>query len=400
VGFRSHILFIIENDTFPFDTRVWQEALVAKSLGHKVSVISPKLSVFKKSFEVIKGIEIHRHSGPGNIPGRLGFIIEYLNALFWELLLCIKIYLKSPFTIIHAANPPDHIFILALLFRCFGVKFVFDHHDLAPQLFLCKFGGKKNFIYHILLLMERMSCKTADVIVSANDSFKKIVQKVHGVPAEKIFVVRNDPSVDRFITVVKSSKKAENNGTVNVLYLGGIGTQDGVDILIKITNIAVNDLGLNNLKLNVIGDGDGLESAKRLSREFHLGTHINFAGYIFDRKIINEYFACADICVEPAPKNEVNNHSTFVKIMEYMVVGKPIIAFDLDETRFSAEGAAIFIEEGNLRAFAEAIQKLAVDDSLRAKLGQYGQQRVLTTLNWANSSKVLKKAYDYLNFYQ
>lgn len=390
-----HVLFIVENNTVPPDVRVWREARTVKQAGYPVTIISPQNSHFSKSYEVIDEIEIYRHPVVKNKGGKINQLVEYANALFWEVLLSLRVFFKKRFQIIHAANPPDHVFLIALLFKLFGVKFIFDHHDLAPELYISKFNGKKKMIYRLLSLMEKLSCLTANAVVSTNQSYKKHVITKHGIKPEKIFIVRNDPE-ELNAQINDSIKQYRNKHLIELLYIGSINNQDGVDLMIKVVHILVSQLSQMQINCTVVGDGDDLPRVKRLCTELCLNQYFNFTGYIYDRKIIKKYIEEADICLETAPYNEANSKSTFIKVMEYMAEGKPIVAFDLDETRYSAEGSALLVEQGNLRAFAEAIEKLISDPGLRERLGKYGQSRIANVLNWNNSSRELMRTYEYV----
>ena len=331
-----------------------------------------------------------------NRGGKINQLVEYANAFFWEVLICLRVYFcTGRFHIIHGANPPDHIFLIALLFRLFGVKFIFDHHDLAAELYLCKFGGKKKLIYRLLSFMEKLSCRTADAIISTNQSYKKYVIETHGIKPEKIFIVRNDPEE----IGPQPHERTGHERTIpltKLLYIGSINSQDGVDILVRVVQVLVSQLNQRQVHCTVVGDGDDLRRVKGLCTELCMDPYFEFTGYIYDRKMIQRLMEGADICLETAPYNEVNCRSTFIKIMEYMAAGKPIVAFDLDETRYSAQGSALLIEPGNLRAFAEGIERLVSDPTLRKTLGECGQRRISETLNWNNSSRELLKVYQSL----
>lgn len=392
---KPKILFVVENNNVPTDIRVWREARTAKQVGYSVTIISPKTKHFPKSYEVIDDIEIYRHCVIENKGGQINTLVEYANALFWEVFICLRVFLRKRFHVIHGANPPDHIFLIALPFKLFGVKFIFDHHDLAPELYVCKFDGRKKMIYGLLSLMEKLSCLTADVIVSTNQSYKKHVIKRHGINPDKIFIVRNDPEAPE-TEQHEPVDQYRSKQVTQLLYMGSINNQDGVDLLIKVVHILVQQLNQKQIHCTVVGDGDDLPRVKRLSGELGMNSHFNFTGYIHDRKIVRKYIEGADICLETAPFSEVNGRSTFIKVMEYMAAGKPIVAFDLEETRFSAQDSALLIEQGNLRAFAEAIEKLVRDPMLREELGRYGRSRIAKELNWDNSSRELMKAYEYV----
>lgn len=379
----------------PRDIRVWREALTARGAGYSVAVIAPRSSSYPKRYEVIDGIEIYRHPCPGSSGGKLGQLAEYGAALLWETLLSLKLFFKNRFDIIHGANPPDHIFLIALLFRPFGVKYIFDHHDLAPELYVCKYNGKKNAAYRLLSAMERLSCRAADAVISTNRSYKAHVMERHGVPPEKIFIVRNDPEqpapralpLGRFL----------NGRPTRLVYVGSINRQDGVDAVMRTVHILMNDLGKRRIHCTVVGDGDDLPRVKGLCAQLGVAPQVTFTGYVNSRAAVKAIIEDADICLETAPHSEVNCKSTFIKVMEYMSAGKPIVAFDLEETRYSAQGAALLVEQGNLRAFAEATARLIDDPELRARLGADGKRRIATELNWDKAARELLRAYDYVS---
>jgi glycosyltransferase involved in cell wall biosynthesis len=392
--YSLHILFIVENNTVPTDIRVWREAKTARKSGYDVSVIAPQSKVFCKKYEVIDGINIYRHPTLSNGGSKLNQLFEYGNAFLWESILSLQVFLNKRFDIIHAANPPDHIFLIARLFRLFGVRFIFDHHDLAPELYLGKFSSSRNLVYRVLKLMERFSCKTADAVVSTNESYKRIVLNRHGLNSESVFVVRNDPEVEEE-RKLKPQGEVLNNGQKELLFVGSINVQDGVDLLIKTVHILVNRLQQCKIHCTVVGDGDHLQRVQRLCDELGVRSFFTFTGYVHDRRIVQEHIEEADICLETAPDSEANRKSTFIKVMEYMLSGKPVVAFDLDETRFTVAEAGVLVEPNNLIHFAKAIQELIENPSKRRSLGQMARSRILNGLNWDNASKEMMRAYKY-----
>jgi glycosyltransferase involved in cell wall biosynthesis len=391
---KKHVLFIVENNAAPHDARVWPEALVAKQNGYNVSIISPESELVHGKIEVIDGIEIYRHPRSFKNSGKISFIFEYLNAIFWEFILSFRIYKKKPFQIIHAANPPDHIFILAIFYKLFGVKYIFDHHDLSPELYLAKFAKQKDFVFNILNYLEKLSCKLADVVISSNDSYKKIVINKHLINPDKVFVVRNDPNLNNFLIGEKIREKDKRK--TSLLFLGSIGYQDGVDNLIKALHYLVYKLEEKDFLCRIIGGGDALPMAQQLTKKLELEDYVIFKGLILGRKKIVKYLNEADICLEPAPDNEVNRHSTFIKIMEYMAAGKPIVAFDLPETRYSTNNSAILIKPMDIKGFANGIKELIVNQDLRNKLSKKGKERIELKLNWTKASSNLIQAYNYI----
>jgi glycosyltransferase involved in cell wall biosynthesis len=391
---KKHVLFIVENNAAPHDARVWPEALVVQKNGYDVTVISPENELVRGKHEIIDGIQIYRHPRPPKASGKIAFILEYVSATYWEFLLSLRIYKNKPFQIIHGANPPDHLFVLALFYKLLGVKYIFDHHDLTPELYLAKFSKNKDIIYRLLNWLEKLSCKLADAVVSSNNSYKRIVIKKHLINPQKVFVVRNDPKPENF--TVRETIPQDDSSKINLLFLGSIGPQDGIDILLKALHYLVYKLEKRNFICRVVGGGESLAMAKDLAKTLKLESFLDFKGLILGRENVAKYLHTADICLEPAPDNAVNRHSTFIKIMEYMATGKPIVAFNLTETRYSTNNSAVLIEPGNIKSFALGIKDLMDNSKLRVMLGRKGQERIRTTLNWANASFNLKQAYESL----
>jgi len=390
---RSHVLCIVENNSVPKDIRVWREAHAIRQWDIKVSIISPRSERDSLPFEKREGIEIYRYPNIEFIHGKAAFIAEYLNALFWQSVLALKIFIHHPFQVIHAANPPDMIFLLAWFYRLFGTRFIFDHHDLSPEVYLSRFSGRKDLFYHMLYLCEKLSCRTADAIISTNRSFKDIVMKRHGIEGKRFHIVRNDPVHRETPQQEDYHSEALGDESIVIGYLGTINPQDGVDILIEAAALLVHDMNVHNLKYLIMGDGDALQSVRNKVREMKLDPYVDFTGFIHEKSIIHSNLARTDICVEPAPDNEMNRYSTFIKIMEYMEAGKPIVAFDLRETRYSSGGSALLVEPKDTRGFAGAIKQLVDAPELRRQLGETGKKRIRKALNWDKAAEELKEAY-------
>jgi glycosyltransferase involved in cell wall biosynthesis len=405
------ILMLLEN-CFPQDVRPRNEAASLIKAGYKVSVISirmkgqkikeqvdgvhvyriPQLTLFKKTYRVNPS---KLQNILNNLKSRIGYFYEYFYFTSACMLVSLYILITRGFDVIHAHNPPDTLFIVGGFYKLLGKKFVFDHHDLSPELYMTKFRGKKDLLHKILLSSERFSCTLADVVISSNNSYKEIVTNRHLLDCSKVFVVRNDP-------VINSRPQRRRESSIDIsdekkkkvlLYVGIINPQDGMDILLKALHYLVTTLDEKNFICNIVGDGDALPLMKQLASELNLTEYVDFKGFIFDRNRIREYLQLSDVCLEPAPYNEINKHSTFIKIMEYMGAGKPIVAFDLKETRYSADGAAMLINPGGIKGFAEAIKKLLDNLSLREKLGRAGLERIKNKLNWENTSLNLVEAY-------
>jgi glycosyltransferase involved in cell wall biosynthesis len=285
--------------------------------------------------------------------------------------------------------------MIGIFYKLVGKKYVFDHHDLSPELYLTRVSGKRDIIYRGLIFFEGLACRFSDIIISTNESYRQIEIDRYSVDSQKIFIVRNNPIVNDCIVGGdgNSSAKPDNQIKKILLFLGSINPQDGVDGLLQIVHYLVYVLKRKDFVCRIIGDGDYLDTAKRLSRELNIIDHVEFTGMITDREKLKKYLAQADIGIEPAPLNEVNKYSTFIKVMEYMAASKPVVAFDLVETRYSVDGAALLVPPRDHEGFAHAIEKLLNAPLLREQLGKTGLERIEKELNWEKTAVNLTKAY-------
>lgn len=385
---KKHILIIVENLPVPFDRRVWQEANTLKDNGAKVSIICPKMKGYTESYEVISGIEIYRHSLPLEARGAAGYLMEYSVALFWQFVLSWKIFFKKRFHVIHGCNPPDLIFLVALWFKIFGVKYVFDHHDINPELYIAKFN-KKGFFYKVMVLFERLTFATANYSIATNESYKEIAIRRGKMKADRIQVIRSGPKLDRLKLLPPDSKYFKGRKHL-VGYVGVIGEQEGIDLLLEsVKHIASMR---SDIQFAIVGGGSDLEILKQLTEKLGLSEFVDFYGRVPDDLLV-AILNSADICVNPDKPTEMNNLSTMNKIMEYMALKKPVVQYDLKEGRFSAQEASLYATCGDTRDFAEKIMQLADDPELRLKMGTFGYNRVLNELSWDYEKEKL------INFY-
>lgn len=393
---KKNILMIVEN-FFPNDHRVRKEAEVLKK-RFNVCVIALRNYKSEKLIEVIEGVRVFRIPEFPALPFvKLSYMLEYLYFTGVAVALFLISHFIYRYKVVHVHNPPDTLFIIGLLCRCLSVKFVFDHHDLMPELYLTKFPNKKNILYWMLLFSEKLSCRLANVIISTNQSYKDLEISRHNIKRDKIFIVRNDPIIDECTNYGRNDAFHSNSDKKALLFLGGINMQDGVDFLLYAISYLVYTLNRKDVICNIVGSGDYLETVKVIAAELNLNDYVDFKGQVFDREKIKKYLDKSDIGIEPAPDNELNRHCTFIKVMEYMAAAKPIVAFDLKETRYSANGSAILIPSGDVKRFAEAIVKLLDDAELRQKLGTAGFARVSSQLTWEKAAANLQCAYESLN---
>jgi glycosyltransferase involved in cell wall biosynthesis len=390
---NKHILIIVENLPVPFDRRVWQEASTLKENGADVSIICPQMKGYMTSFEIIDGIEIYRHPLP--IEGRtvFGYFLEYSFALFWEFILSWKIYFKKRFQVIHGCNPPDLIFVAALWFKIFGVKYVFDHHDINPELYYAKFG-KKSILYMGMIILERLTFLTANFSIATNESYKEIAIRRGKMNKNKIQVIRSGPKLDR-LKLLPPDKKFFKGRKYLVGYVGVIGKQEGLDLLLESIKFIV--LQRNDIQFAIVGGGSDLENLKQLSAKMELNEYVDFYGRVPDDLLI-AVLNSSDVCVNPDKPTEMNNLSTMNKIMEYMALKKPVVQYDLKEGRFSAQDSSLYAKNGDTTDFALKIMQLIDDAELRNKMGNYGYSRVLNELSWEYEKEKLLGFYTRILF--
>lgn len=383
------ILIIVENLPVPFDTRVWQEATTLVSNGYTVSVICPKGKGYEAAEEIREGVHIFRHDLPVEGNGFVGYLKEYGTAFKEELRLAKKVYRTIGFEVIQGCNPPDNIFLIALFFKKYGVKYVFDHHDLCPELFEAKFG-KKGLLYFSQILLERMNYKSCVFAFVTNQSYRKIAIKRNKMKPQNVLILRSGPKMERM-------KKMPPNVLIKrgypymVGYLGVIGQQEGVEYLLQAAQyIKERD---NNVFWGIVGGGPHLEALKKKAQEMGLTDCVEFTGRVDDQKML-EYLNTADVCVNSDEYNSMNDKSTMNKILEYMALGKPIVQFDLTEGRYSAGKASLYAKRNDATDMAEKIVTLLNDQELREKMGNYGYRRITEKLNWEHTSQALLDGYN------
>ncbi|HMD95931.1 MAG TPA: glycosyltransferase family 4 protein [Terriglobia bacterium] len=373
----------------PVDRRVWQEARTLTAAGYRVSIICPKGSGFDLSRETLEGIDIYRHriweaSGP------LGYLIEYGSALAVEFFLALRIYARTRFRVLQACNPPDTMFLIGLFFKLFGVRFIFDHHDLNPELFETKFH-QKGFFYRLVCLAERLTFRTADVAIATNDSYRDIALSRGGISPERSFVVRSCPDLDNLRRQPPRPELKEGKDHL-VVYLGVMGPQDGLDLLLESIRALVKDENRDDTLFVLIGGGTELPSLKAAAHAKDLDEVVRFTGRLPDDEV-GAYFATSDLGVAPDPKNAMNDVSTMNKVLEYMAYDLPVVLYDLTEGRRSAEDAALYARDNNPFDFARQIAKLLDSEALRRELGRRGRRRIEERLNWSIEKQALLKAY-------
>jgi len=366
---------------------VWQEATTLRSAGYGVSIICPTGKGYEKKFESIDGIDIHRYDLPNEAEGALGYLIEYSAALFWTFLLSLRIR----FDVIHACNPPDLFFLIGGFYKLFGKKFLFDHHDANPELYEAKFG-RRGFLWKVMVWVEKLTFRTADVSIATNESYRRIALTRGGMDPDKVFVVRSGPSLER-MKIQKSDERLKQGRKFLVGYVGVMGKQEGIDLLLQSVAHLVKQR--QDVHFALVGGGTSLEEMKALARELGVADYVTFTGRAPDAELL-AVLNTADVCVNPDVANEMNDISTMNKIMEYMALGKPIVQFDLTEGRYSAQDASLYAKRNDPADFACKIIELVDDPARRERMGEYGRRRVLDTLEWRHEVPRLLAAYEAL----
>jgi glycosyltransferase involved in cell wall biosynthesis len=388
---NKKVLIIVENLPVPFDPRVWKEACSLREHGYDVTVLCPKGKNYRQGYERLEGIHIYRHPMPKEGNGVLGYVCEFSSALFWEAIYTTWIYFRRGFRVIQGCNPPDDIFLIALPFKLFGVKYIFDHHDANPELYLSKYETK-GLLYRAQKLLEKLTYRFSDVVMATNQSYKELAVKRGGMCPEDVFVVRNGPDTETF-------KAAPPNPTLRhgkkylVGYVGTMSIQEGLDILLDVA-LHIRSMGRQDVHFTCVGGGPGLAGLRQMVKAKNLEDVVDFTGRIPDQELL-DILSTADVCVNPDKPCEMNNISTMIKIMEYMALGKPIVQFDLKEGRFSAGEASLYADNHDMVAdFAARILWLLDHPEERERMGEIGRKRVETELAWKFSVENLLAAYE------
>jgi glycosyltransferase involved in cell wall biosynthesis len=393
-GRAKRVLIIVQNLPVPFDRRVWLECKALVAAGYDVTVVCPK-GKNDPAYEVIDTVRIYKYRpyAPGG--SKASFIAEYVYSFLgtaWKTLLARR---RGPFAVMQACNPPDIFWPIAMALRLADrTKFVFDHHDLCPELFQSRFPDGPRLPYRGLLALERRTHRTADHVISTNDSYRDIAIRRSGKAPEDVTVVRTGPDPDKLSRGPQDPAQRRGHRFL-AAYIGVMGPQDGVDIVVRAADIVVHDMGRDDIAFTVIGSGDCFDELVALRDELKLGDHVEFTGRAPDEQV-KKILSTADVGLSPDPKNPLNDVSTMNKTMEYMSFELPVVAFDLRETRVSAAAAAVYVTPNDVREYAKAIVDLMDDEATRAQLAKVGRTRVEDELAWSHQERAYVGVYDRL----
>ncbi len=386
------VLIVVENLPVPLDRRVWLEATSLVAAGYQVSVICPTGRGWDAEREVIEGVHIYRYPEPPEAhSGAVAYAREYGAALWHMFRLARVVWRERGFDVIQGCNPPDLIFLLALRYRLRGVRYLFDHHDVSPEVFEAKFG-RRGFLYRVMLWWEWMSFATASVSIATNESFRRVAIERGGMPTEDVFVVRSAPKIEKF--EIRRADPAVRKGARTVLgYVGVIGQQEGMDLLVEAVDLLVRKLGQGDLHAVIVGFGPQLAEVERDVAARGLQEHFTFTGALYGEDLLRVLNSC-DIGVSPDPKNAMNDISTMNKVMEYMTLEKPVVQFDLTEGRASAGDASLYARANDPADFAAKVMEAIEAPEMAREMGRRGRARVFEALSWSHSVPHLLAAYD------
>ena len=387
---RRSVLILVENLPSPFDRRVWQEASALRDAGYDVSIVCPTGRGYERRFEIIDDVHIHRYRLPVEASGALGYALEYAAALSWSFMLSLRVAFTRGFDVIHACNPPDLFVFIGALFKPFGRKFLFDHHDLNPELYEAKFG-RRDWLYRLMLKLEYLTFRVADVSIATNESYRRVAIERGRMAPERVFVVRSGPSLER-LGILPPDEKLRCGRRFLVGYVGVMGQQEGIHYLLEAARHIVFGLGRTDIHFGLVGGGTALQDMKALAVRLKVDQYVTFTGRVPDADML-AMLNTADVCVNPDVANEMNDKSTMNKIMEYMALGKPIVQFDLTEGRYSAQQASLYALRNDPLDLGEKIVALLDDPERRARMGAFGRRRVENELEWRHEIPKLLAAY-------
>ena len=385
------ILMVLENRPALLDTRVWPEAMALRDQGFQVCIVSPKEKASDPTYRCLGGIHLYSYSLPTFPNNTFGYLLEYGLSMLQTWWLSLRVLRQHGFDAIHAANPPDTFFFLHWFYRLLGKRFIFDQHDLSPELFQVKFGGRAAFLQPLLFWLERRSYCVATCIVTTNESQCWNAITRGQCDLAKVFIVRNGPELDRLYRI-PADPELKRGRPFLLVYLGAMETQDGVEYALHALHELVFRQGRRDISLALLGDGSRLQALKQMACTLGLGDYVHFTGWVNDEEI-RRYLSTADIGLCPEPRNGLNEYCTMVKTMEYMALGLPIVAFDLRETRATCQDTALYATPNAVSDFACQIARLLEEPEMRARMGQCARKLVEERLCWDHQKRYLWQAY-------
>ena len=391
---RGRVLIIVQNLPVPFDRRVWLECQTLTKAGYQVAVVCPK-GPGDPTRAVLDGVEIYKYRpyAPGG--SKASFVLEYVYSFLATLWLSLRAAAAGRPSVVQACNPPDIFWPIGLLFRAlFGARFVFDHHDLCPELFESRFPDGPKAVHRALLGLERRTVKSADHVIETNASYREIDIERNGASPQRATIVRTGPDPDR-LRPVAPVPELKRGRQYLVAYIGVMGPQDGVDIVLRVADVVVHKMGRSDVSFTLMGSGDCWRDLVKIRDELDLSGYVELTGRVPDETVA-AVLSTADLGLSPDPKNPLNDVSTMNKTMEYMAFGLPVLAFDLRETRVSADGAGAYATPNDVDDMARLLVELLEDEPRRKAMGAAGRARVEAELAWQHQASRYLAVYDNL----
>jgi glycosyltransferase involved in cell wall biosynthesis len=384
-------VMIVENNSYPSDTRVRNEAETLVAAGYDVTVICPR-GKDQPWREDIRGVHALRFPPPPGGSGFLGYVLEFGYGTAIAALYVLWCWVSRGLDVVHVHNPPDTLFTAGLLPKIAGKKLIYDHHDLAPELYLSKFERDGGSVHKVLLLLEKWSCRFANYVITVNESYRQQDIARNGIPADKVTIVRNGPVLSRF-SLVPPDAELRARAPIIFGYVGHISRQDGLDHMLRALYHLETDLDYKDWFAVIIGRADNADELRQLAAELGITEKLQFTGHLNSDQLL-PLLSAADICLVPDPSNPLNDKSTMIKVMEYMALEKPVVGYELAETKASAGDAGLYAEPNNPLAMARELQRLVEDPALRERLGKIGRKRVEDQLSWDYSASHLLEVYN------
>jgi len=392
--YGKHVCIVVQNLPVPFDRRVWAECRALRAAGYEVSVVCPK-GKDDPSYAELEGVHLYKYRAFPPITRQVMFVAEYAYSILATLVHLVRAWRRRPFSVVQVCNPPDVLWAAAFPFQVlFGVKLVFDQHDLCPELYLSRFGTAAALPYKALVLTEKITYKLASAVISTNESYRAVAMTRGGKRPADVTVVRTGPDPSRMRRGEPEPELRRGHDHL-LVYIGVMGPQDGVDLALRTMHHIVHVRGRADVALTLIGDGDAGPELRRLAVELDLGEHVHFTGRAPD-DLVKRVMSTADIGLSPDPKNPLNDVSTMNKTMEYMAYELPVVAFDLVETKVSAADAALYATPNEIDAYADLVLELLDDDVRRKQMGAAGRRRVEDVLAWEHQTGPYVAVHDRL----
>jgi glycosyltransferase involved in cell wall biosynthesis len=392
---NNRVLMLLENNPYHWDVRVKQEAETLAEAGYQVTVIAPR-PLGDIPTKTVKNIHLYQFPAPAGAAGLMGYLWEYAWATVVMSFLSLYVLMRKGFDILHMHNPPDILVPATVYYKLFGKRMVYDHHDLAPEAYHARFPeGGSPFVHRVLVFFEKLSYRFADHVIVTNQSYKAVAMSRGNLPEERVTIVRNGPAPELLQCEDTFSDLRRDSRTI-IMYVGQMAPQDGVDYLLRALHHVVYKLDRKDCLCVLVGAGTAVPSLKSLTEQLKLVDHTLFTGWVEQGQVMR-YLNTADICVAPEPSNQYTDHSTMIKIMEYMAAEKPIVAFDLPEHRFSAQDAAVYACANDELDFAHRIAALMDAPQRREAMGLAGRERIIRELGWPHQARQLLQVYDTLS---